>query len=46
LAHLPARKIFFHINNSNPMLLETSPERRQVEEAGFAVAYDGMRVTP
>jgi pyrroloquinoline quinone biosynthesis protein B len=46
LAPLPARKIFFHINNSNPMLLETSAERRQVEAAGFAVAYDGMRVEP
>jgi pyrroloquinoline quinone biosynthesis protein B len=46
LAPLRARKIFFHINNSNPMLLEHAPERRQVEAAGFTVAFDGMRVTP
>ena len=45
LAQLPARKIFFHINNSNPMLLEDSQERRQVEAAGFEVSYDGMQVT-
>jgi pyrroloquinoline quinone biosynthesis protein B len=45
LAGLPARKVFFHINNSNPMLLDDSPERRDVEAAGFEVSYDGMRVT-
>ena len=44
LAQLPARKIFFHINNSNPMLLEDSQERRQVEAAGFEISYDGMQV--
>jgi len=43
LAKLPARKIFFHINNTNPMLLEDSAERRQVEAAGYEVAFDGMR---
>jgi pyrroloquinoline quinone biosynthesis protein B len=44
LAHLPARKIFFHINNSNPILLDDSAERREVETMGFEVSHDGMRV--
>jgi pyrroloquinoline quinone biosynthesis protein B len=44
LAGLRARKIFFHINNSNPMLLDDSPERGMVEAAGFEVAFDGMCV--
>jgi pyrroloquinoline quinone biosynthesis protein B len=42
LASLKARKIFVHINNSNPMLLDDSPERAIVEEAGFEVGYDGL----
>ncbi len=44
LGDLPARRIFLHINNTNPILLSDSPERRQVEAAGFEVAYDGMEV--
>jgi pyrroloquinoline quinone biosynthesis protein B len=44
LADLPCRRILLHINNSNPILLADSPERRQVEAAGFEVAYDGMEV--
>lgn len=44
LADLPARRVLLHINNSNPILLRDSPERRQVEAAGFEVAYDGMEV--
>jgi pyrroloquinoline quinone biosynthesis protein B len=45
LADLPAgRKIFIHINNSNPVLIEDSPERRAVEAAGWEVAYDGMEI--
>jgi len=35
-------KVYTHINNTNPMLLEGSPEREQVEAAGIAVGYDGM----
>ena len=38
------RKIFIHVNNSNPMILENSPERRAVEAAGWQVAYDGMSI--
>jgi pyrroloquinoline quinone biosynthesis protein B len=39
------RRIFIHINNSNPALLEDSPERRIANEAGWEIAYDGMEVT-
>jgi pyrroloquinoline quinone biosynthesis protein B len=38
------RKILLHINNSNPVLLDGSPERAEIEQAGWQVAYDGMRV--
>jgi pyrroloquinoline quinone biosynthesis protein B len=36
------RKIFLHINNSNPALLATSAERRIVEGAGWQIPADGM----
>jgi pyrroloquinoline quinone biosynthesis protein B len=38
------RKILLHINNSNPILLDDSPERATVEAAGWEVAYDGMEI--
>jgi pyrroloquinoline quinone biosynthesis protein B len=38
------RKIFIHINNSNPVLRDDSPERATVERAGWEVAFDGMEV--
>ena len=38
------RKILLHINNSNPVLLDDSPERAEVERAGWQVAFDGMQV--
>jgi pyrroloquinoline quinone biosynthesis protein B len=38
------RRIFIHINNSNPVLLDDSPERRTAEQAGWEIAYDGMEV--
>ncbi len=41
-----ARKIFIHINNSNPVLRDDSPERAAVEAAGWEVSYDGMEVKP
>ena len=44
LAELSIRRIFVHINNTNPVLIEGSDERRQVEAAGFEVAFDGMEV--
>ncbi|MBV8630762.1 MAG: pyrroloquinoline quinone biosynthesis protein PqqB [Silvibacterium sp.] len=36
------RKIFIHINNTNPMLDEGSDEHRQVIAAGWELAHDGM----
>ncbi len=36
------RKVFIHINNTNPALLSDSAERRELESAGWSVAYDGM----
>jgi pyrroloquinoline quinone biosynthesis protein B len=45
LRGLPARrKIYVHINNTNPILIDGSPERRVVEAAGFVVAHDGMEL--
>jgi pyrroloquinoline quinone biosynthesis protein B len=46
LEKLPkARKILIHINNTNPILNEESPERAQLTRAGIEVAYDGMEIT-
>jgi pyrroloquinoline quinone biosynthesis protein B len=45
LKGLGRRRILIHINNTNPILIEGSPQRRQVEAAGFEVAEDGMRIT-
>ena len=38
------RKIFIHINTTNPILLEHSKERKIVEENGWEVSYDGMEI--
>jgi pyrroloquinoline quinone biosynthesis protein B len=38
------RRIYVHINTSNPALIEGSPERNDVERAGWEIAYDGMEV--
>ena len=37
------RKIFVHVNNTNPMLDESSPEYREVRAAGWEIAEDGWR---
>ena len=39
-----ARKIYIHINNTNPVLLDRSEERRIVENAGWEVAYDSQLI--
>jgi pyrroloquinoline quinone biosynthesis protein B len=39
------RKIFLHINNSNPALLRDSAERKTAERAGWQIPADGMEVT-
>jgi len=41
-----ARKVYVHINNTNPVLDPETPERRAVEDAGWIVAEDGMELTP
>lgn len=38
------RKILIHINNTNPILNEDSPQRRVLDSAGIEVAYDGMEI--
>jgi pyrroloquinoline quinone biosynthesis protein B len=36
------RRVLIHLNNTNPVLNEDSPEHRAVHEAGWEIAYDGM----
>jgi pyrroloquinoline quinone biosynthesis protein B len=38
------RKIYIHINNTNPILQKNSNERKLLEEQGFEVAYDGEEI--
>jgi pyrroloquinoline quinone biosynthesis protein B len=44
LAGLPGRRLFIHINNTNPILIEGSPERARVNDVGWEVAEDGMEI--
>ncbi len=44
LAPLLGRKILIHINNTNPILDETSPQRARLTSLGIEVAYDGMEI--
>ncbi|WP_312904750.1 pyrroloquinoline quinone biosynthesis protein PqqB [Stutzerimonas nitrititolerans] len=39
-----ARKILIHINNTNPILDQDSPERAILDEHGIEVAFDGMSI--
>ncbi|MDR7037251.1 pyrroloquinoline quinone biosynthesis protein B [Methylobacterium sp. BE186] len=39
------RRIFVHINNTNPVLVEGSSERADVESAGWTVGHDGLALT-
>ena len=38
------RRIYVHINNSNPVLRADGPERADVERAGWEIAFDGMEI--
>jgi pyrroloquinoline quinone biosynthesis protein B len=38
------RTIYVHMNNTNPILLDDTPERRIVEDSGMEVAMDGLEV--
>jgi pyrroloquinoline quinone biosynthesis protein B len=45
LSSLPIdRKVYIHINNTNPILLEDSPERRLLDQHGIEVAADGLEL--
>jgi pyrroloquinoline quinone biosynthesis protein B len=46
LAPLAARRriLYTHLNNTNPLLVDDSPERYEVEAAGLAVAADGTEI--
>ena len=39
-----AHKVYVHINNTNPMLLEDSPEHAAVKEAGIGIGWDGLEL--
>ena len=39
-----AHKILIHINNTNPILDEDSPERKILDDAGIEVSYDGLEI--
>ncbi len=45
LARVKSQKLFIHINNTNPILDESSPEYQSVRAAGWEVACDGMEIT-
>jgi pyrroloquinoline quinone biosynthesis protein B len=38
------RRVYTHVNNTNPVLREGSPERAEVESAGWEIAHDGMEI--
>jgi pyrroloquinoline quinone biosynthesis protein B len=45
LRQSPARrKIYTHINNTNPLLMPGTRERAQVEQAGIDIARDGLEI--
>ncbi len=43
-APLKARKLYIHINNTNPVLQPDAPERARLIEAGWDIAYDGQEI--
>jgi pyrroloquinoline quinone biosynthesis protein B len=38
------RKVLIHINNTNPILVEDSPERQQLDQESIEVSYDGLEI--
>jgi pyrroloquinoline quinone biosynthesis protein B len=46
LDKLPARtrKVLIHINNTNPILDESSPQREVLRSHGIEVSFDGMEI--
>jgi len=45
LEGIAGRRVYVHINNTNPILIAGSPERMHVERTGWEVAEDGMEIT-
>lgn len=41
-----ARKVYVHMNNTNPVLRPGSPERAEAEAAGWIIGQDGLEITP
>ncbi|MBC7179659.1 MAG: pyrroloquinoline quinone biosynthesis protein B, partial [Roseovarius sp.] len=39
------RKIYIHMNNSNPVLRPDAPERAEAESSGWIIGQDGMEIT-
>ncbi len=44
LAGVKARRIFTHVNNTNPVLLPDAPERAELRAAGWELAHDGLEI--
>ena len=44
LGNIGRRRIYVHINNTNPILVAGSPERAAVERGGWEIAEDGMEI--
>lgn len=45
LADFAGRRVYIHINNTNPVLQPASAERAEVAAAGWSLAFDGMEIT-
>ncbi|WP_299210094.1 pyrroloquinoline quinone biosynthesis protein PqqB [uncultured Tateyamaria sp.] len=45
LSEVGGRKVFIHINNTNPILQPDSAERAEVLGKGWEIAFDGMEIT-
>lgn len=46
LGQCAPKRVYTHVNNTNPVLRSGSPERAAVERAGWLVAHDGMEISP
>lgn len=46
LSGLPARRIYIHVNNTNPVLQPDGPERAAIAAAGWELAQDGLEILP
>jgi pyrroloquinoline quinone biosynthesis protein B len=40
----PTHRILIHVNNTNPILDEESPQRRELDRRRVEVAFDGMEI--